>query len=93
MRFRAVEANHDLLAIRPEMARTAELRLGNADIESYFDTAPPDTVERVETVGKDRELRSPRSYRLPDGRFAKISISGVFRRSQQRCAAPRNADS
>ena len=34
----------------------------HADIESYFDTAPPDEVERVETVGKDHGRLEVRSH-------------------------------
>jgi predicted transposase YbfD/YdcC len=54
----------------------------HADIESYFDTAPPDEVERVETVGKDHgrlEVRNHTVSQVVDWYAAERSYPGAPR--------------
>jgi predicted transposase YbfD/YdcC len=54
----------------------------HADIESYFDTAPPDEVERVEIVGKDHgrlEVRNHTVSQVVDWYAAERSYPGAPR--------------
>ena len=54
----------------------------HADIESYFETAPPDEVEKVETVGKDHgrfEVRNHTVSHVVDWYAAQRSYPGAPR--------------